>query len=93
MVESYSFLTEIVASDSAANLDIRAYTLKIKEELARLEGHCVSDYLLVSEEVDTLNTDIDQTLTILDKIEGLVDKYQTHISSVSTQVKEVQKRS
>ena len=28
-----SFLSEIVASDCAGSLDIRAYTLKIKDEL------------------------------------------------------------
>jgi hypothetical protein len=35
---AFSFLSEIVASDSAGSLDIRAYTMKIKEELTRLEG-------------------------------------------------------
>jgi hypothetical protein len=45
---SFSFLSEIVASDSAGSLDIRAYTIKIKEELTRLEGQCLNDYLVVS---------------------------------------------
>ena len=54
MVDTYSFLNEIVASDSAGSLDIRAYTSKISEELSKLESQCLNDYLLVSSDVDTL---------------------------------------
>jgi hypothetical protein len=88
MAESYSFLSEIVASDQGS-LDIRAYTTKIKDELARLEGQCLNDYLLVGPEVESLYTDIDAALGVLDKIENVVDGFQEHIAEVSTQVKEV----
>ena len=49
MVDTYSFLNEIIQNNSAANgLDIRAYTSKISDELGKLENQCLNDYLLVS---------------------------------------------
>jgi len=54
MSDSYSFLSEIVTSDSVGTLDIRAYTTKIKDELTRLESQCLQDYLVVSEDVESL---------------------------------------
>jgi hypothetical protein len=59
-MDSYSFLNEIVASNSASGgLDIRAYTTKISEELCKLETQCLNDYLIVSEDVDQLQSEID----------------------------------
>lgn len=89
MADSYSFLSDIVASDQG-NLDIRAYTSKIKDELSRLEGQCLGDYLMVSPAVTSLNNDIDEALDVLGRIEGVVDRYQEQITDVSSQVKQVQ---
>ena len=48
----YKFLSEIVANEK--DLDIRAYTKKIKEELSRLEDDCITDFLTINKEVGTL---------------------------------------
>lgn len=87
---SFSFLSQIVDSDSAGSLDIRAYTTKIKEELARLEGQCLNDYLVVSQDVEVLYSEIDASLAVLDKIEGVVDKFEGRIAEVSDQVSNIQ---
>ena len=44
--KDYKFLTDIVASEK--DLDIRAYTRKIKEELTRLEDDCITDFLTIN---------------------------------------------
>lgn len=75
MQDSYSFLSDIVTSDSAGSLDIRAYTLKIKDELSRLESQCLQDYLIVSKDVESLQDEIDHQLKMLDKIESVVDNF------------------
>jgi hypothetical protein len=42
----YRFLSDIVANEK--DLDIRAYTRKIKEELTRLEDDCITDFLTIN---------------------------------------------
>lgn len=84
MVDTYSFLNEIVASDSAGSgLDIRAYTTKITDELSKLESQCLNDYLIVSSDVDVLSKEIDTQMAILSKIESVVENFQGHIQNVS----------
>ena len=39
-MDTYSFLNDIVASQ-AGGLDIRAYTIKITDELSKLETQCL----------------------------------------------------
>ena len=81
MVDTYSFLNEIIQNNSAANgLDIRAYTSKISDELGKLENQCLNDYLVVSQDVDSLQKEIDTQISILTKIESVVDNFQGHIS-------------
>ena len=86
MSDSYSFLSEIVTSDQVGSLDIRAYTSKIKDDLTRLESQCLQDYLVVSKDVESLQDEIDRQLAMLDKIEGVVDNFQTQIHDVSKHV-------
>jgi hypothetical protein len=50
-------LSDIVASEK--DLDIRAYTRKIKEELSRLEEDCITDFLTINKEVATLYNEFD----------------------------------
>ena len=71
--DNYKFLSEIVANER--ELDIRAYTLKIKEELNRLEEECITDYLTINKEVATLFTELNKSTNILDKIENVVDSF------------------
>ena len=56
-------------------LDIRAYTLKIKEELNRLEEDCITDFLTINKEVGTLYHELNKSTAILNKIEGVVDSF------------------
>ena len=71
--DNYKFLSDIVANER--ELDIRAYTLKIKEELNRLEEECITDYLTINKEVATLFTELNKSTNILDKIENVVDSF------------------
>lgn len=52
----YRFLSDIVASEK--DLDIRAYTKKIKEELSRLEDDCITDFLTINKEVGILHSEL-----------------------------------
>ena len=63
MTDTFSFLSQI--SDNAGSLDIRAYTNKIKEELSRLEGQCLNDYLVVNADVEQLYDEIDTSMGLL----------------------------
>lgn len=44
--KDYTFLSDIVASEK--ELDMRAYTRKIKDELTRLEDDCVTDFFTIN---------------------------------------------
>lgn len=71
--KDYKFLSDIVANEK--DLDIRAYTKKIKEELNRLEEDCITDFLTINKEVGTLYSELDKSTKILDKIENVVDQF------------------
>lgn len=69
----YKFLSEIVASEK--ELDIRAYTVKIKEELNRLEDECITDFLTINKDVATLYHELNNSTNIVTKIETVVDSF------------------
>ena len=73
MTENYKFLSDIVANER--ELDIRSYTLKIKDELNRLQDQCLNDYSAISENVASLYVELDKSANILDKIESVVDTF------------------
>ena len=66
-------MSDIVASEK--DLDIRAYTRKIKEELSRLEDDCITDFLTINQQVGVLYSEFNQTEQILTKIENIVDHF------------------
>ena len=71
---------------SEKDLDIRAYTRKIKEELTRLEDDCITDFLTINQQVGTLYSELNQSNKILTKIEGIVDSFQNELSDIASQV-------
>ena len=89
--KDYKFLTDIVASEK--DLDIRAYTRKIKEELTRLEDDCITDFLTINQQVGTLYSELNQSNKILTKIEGIVDSFQNELSDIASQVSIIQVKS
>ncbi len=54
--KDYRFLSDIVASEK--DLDIRAYTKKIKEELNRLEEDCITDFLTINQQVGSIYNEL-----------------------------------
>ena len=70
---SYKFLSEIVANES--ELDIRAYTAKIKDELTKYEDQCLTDYLAVCDNVASLYEELDKSGKVLDKIDNVVENF------------------
>ena len=87
----YTFLSEIVAQER--DLDIRAYTVKIKEELSRLEEECITDFLTINKDVACLFSELNTSSAILNKIENVVDSFQTELGDISVQVSSLQERS
>ena len=71
----YNFLSDIVAQEK--DLDIRAFTLKISDELNILEDECVTDFMSINKEVATLFNELNKSDAVLEKIEGVVDKFQS----------------
>lgn len=78
---------------SEKDLDIRAYTRKIKEELTRLEDDCITDFLTINQQVGTLYSELNQSNKILSKIEGIVDSFQNELSDIASQVSIIQVKS
>ncbi|CDW80276.1 vacuolar protein sorting-associated protein 52 homolog [Stylonychia lemnae] len=89
--KDYRFLSEIVANEK--ELDIRAYTLKIKEELNRLEEECITDFLTINKDVGTLYHELNKSTSILNKIEKVVDSFQHELGDISNQVSILQEKS
>ncbi len=82
--KDYNFLSDIVASEK--DLDIRAYTRKIKEELSRLEDDCITDFLTINHQVGILYSEFNQTEQILSRIENVVDHFQEDLTGIASQV-------
>ena len=89
--KDYRFLSDIVANEK--DLDIRAYTRKIKEELSRLEDDCITDFLTINQQVGILYTEFNQSERILTKIENIVDQFQDDLSDIASQVSILQEKS
>jgi hypothetical protein len=74
--DNFKFLSEIVASErSGEQLDIRSYTVKIKDELTKLEDQCLTDFSNLAEDVLTLHKELDNSCQVLNKIEVVVDSF------------------
>ena len=69
----YRFISEIAQENE---LDLREYTNKVKGELRKLEGECISDFLSVNKDVAVLYEELTTTNNILDKIENIVEGFQ-----------------
>ena len=89
--KSLDFLSDLVAQNN--ELDIREYTIKIKDELRKLESECITDFLTVNQDVATLYNEINKSNQVLDKIGGIVNSFQAQLSEVSNQVSRLQGRS
>jgi hypothetical protein len=60
--DNFKFLSEIVASErSGEQLDIRSYTVKIKDELTKLEDQCLTDFSNLAQDVLTLHKELDNS--------------------------------
>ncbi len=78
---------------SEKDLDIRAYTRKIKEELSRLEDDCITDFLTINQQVGVLHAEFNQSERILTKIETIVDHFQNDLTDIASQVSILQEKS
>jgi hypothetical protein len=74
-------------------LDIRSYTQNIKQELAKLDDQCLSDYMAICGDVASLYEELDKSSKVLDKIDNVVDRFQGKLVTISEQVSQLQQQS
>ena len=86
----YAFLSEIAEGNE---MDLREYTNKVKEELKSLEEYSITDYLAVNKDVAILYEELGKSNEILDKIEGIVTKFQTKLGNIADEVSKFQEKS
>ena len=86
----YAFLSEIAEGNE---MDLREYTNKVKEELKSLEEYSITDYLAVNKDVAILYEELGKSNEILDKIEGIVTKFQTKLGNIADEVCKFQEKS
>ena len=85
---NFKFLSELVANEN--ELDIRSYTLKIKDHLTKLETQCLSDYLRSADDIATLYQELEKSDEILTKIDNVVDSFQGQLITISEEVGKLQ---
>lgn len=76
------------------DLDLKTYSLKIKDELKKLENEIsITDYFAVNQDVAFLYQSLEESNGVLDKIEDIIDGFQKKLGEIAENVSRLQDKS
>nr|KAG5710557.1 hypothetical protein BaRGS_013203 [Batillaria attramentaria] len=84
---------DIVKEALNQGVDLRQYSKEIERELLEVENASVQDYIKESQNIASLHGQIAACDTILERMEQMLNGFQSDLSSISTEIQSLQDQS
>ncbi|XP_060590852.1 vacuolar protein sorting-associated protein 52 homolog [Ruditapes philippinarum] len=84
---------EFVKEALKTGVDLRQYSKQIESELLQVENASIQDYIKESENIASLHKQIAACDTILERMEEMLNGFQSDLSSISTEIQSLQEQS
>lgn len=84
---------DIVKEALNKGVDLRQYSKEIEKELLQVENASVQDYIKESKNIASLHGQIAACDTILERMEEMLNGFQSDLSSISTEIQSLQDQS
>ncbi|XP_065332207.1 vacuolar protein sorting-associated protein 52 homolog [Cloeon dipterum] len=84
---------EVLQKILQSGMDLRRYCKQVEGDLLRAENHSIEDYIKESANIASLHNQISDCDNILERMEGILEGFQTHLSSINTEMVQLQRRS
>ncbi|XP_053380589.1 vacuolar protein sorting-associated protein 52 homolog isoform X2 [Mercenaria mercenaria] len=84
---------EFVKEALKTGVDLRQYSKQIECELLQVENASIQDYIKESENIASLHKQIAACDTILERMEEMLNGFQSDLSSISTEIQSLQEQS
>ncbi|XP_052789808.1 vacuolar protein sorting-associated protein 52 homolog [Mya arenaria] len=84
---------EIVKEALKTGVDLRQYSRQIESELLQVENASIQDYIKEGENIASLHKQIAACDTILERMEEMLNGFQSDLSSISTEIQSLQEQS
>eukprot|EP00039_Didymoeca_costata_P026084 m.14879 g.14879 ORF g.14879 m.14879 type:complete len:694 (+) comp5237_c0_seq1:102-2183(+) len=84
---------EAVREALEQGLDLRAYSKEIEEDLRRVEGQSVQDYMSASVDMATLYRQIQNCDNMLESMESMLGLFQSDLGNISGEIQSLQEQS
>ncbi|XP_059480069.1 vacuolar protein sorting-associated protein 52 homolog [Neocloeon triangulifer] len=84
---------EVLQEILGSGLDLRRYCKQVEGELLQAENNSIQDYIKESQNIASLHNQISTCDGILERMESILQGFQTHLSSINSEMMELQKRS
>ncbi|KAL5011478.1 hypothetical protein ScPMuIL_010029 [Solemya velum] len=84
---------EIVKEALKTGVDLRHYSKEIEKELLEVENASIQDYIKESQNIASLHKQIAACDTILERMEQMLNGFQSDLSSISNEIQTLQEQS
>ncbi|GFO17731.1 vacuolar protein sorting-associated protein 52-like protein [Plakobranchus ocellatus] len=84
---------DIVKEALNKGVDLRQYSKEIEQDLLKVENESVQDYIKESQNISSLHKQIAACDTILERMEQMLNGFQSDLSSISTEIQSLQDQS
>lgn len=84
---------DIVKEAMKTGVDLRQYSKQIEKELLEVENASIKDYIKESQNISSLHKQISACDTILERMEEMLNGFQSDLSSISTEIQSLQEQS
>ncbi|XP_065919051.1 vacuolar protein sorting-associated protein 52 homolog isoform X2 [Dysidea avara] len=84
---------ELVQEALRKGWDLRKYSQQIQKDLMKVETHSIEDYIGQSTEIARLHYQIKACDTILERMEGMLSKFQMDLGNISSEIQTLQEQS
>ncbi|CAG2165868.1 unnamed protein product [Oppiella nova] len=86
------FVDDMIVSE-ASGVDLRSYSKEVEKSLTDIENASVNDYILQSEAIASLHSEITSSDQILERLEGMLCSFQADLGNICQEILSLQELS
>ena len=83
----------VVQEALKSGVDLREYSQEVEEELKKAENSCIGDFIRESQNIASLHHQIVECDQILERMETMLNTFQTDLGSISNEILTLQQQS
>ncbi|KAK4328680.1 hypothetical protein Pmani_000927 [Petrolisthes manimaculis] len=84
---------DVIREALTSGTDLRQYSQSVEKELRQLENLSIQDYISKAENIATLHHQITECDSILENMQGMLEGFLTHLSTISQEIQSLQEQS